>query len=66
MDSELCTPHRTERGRTHTFDPDSGWCIHGCMTRDDGRAVTTAGNTISPGNPESYQPDLLAQLETTT
>ncbi len=23
----------------HRFDPDSGWCVHGCGWRDDGRSL---------------------------
>lgn len=26
-------------GRTHEYDATSGWCIHGCGCRDDGRMV---------------------------
>jgi hypothetical protein len=30
----------------HDFDAESGWCIHGCGHRDDGRVINSAGRTI--------------------
>lgn len=32
-------------GKTHTFDPTSGWCRNGCGVRDDGY-VTRKGDVI--------------------
>ncbi len=39
-------------GKTHAFDPESGWCRHGCGVRDDARVVTHAGNPIRTGRAE--------------
>lgn len=53
----------TERCRTyrpldapHDFDPDSGWCIHGCGHKADGRVINmTTGRTIRAAR-TNYQP----------
>ncbi|MGK9146656.1 hypothetical protein KXS11_03390 [Plantibacter flavus] len=40
----------------HDFDPDSGWCIHGCGHKSDGRLINmTTGRTIRAARPD-YQP----------
>lgn len=44
-------------GAPHEFDTDSGWCIHGCGLRDDGRQTFTTGQIIHPG-PEYTPADL--------
>ncbi|MFJ3394014.1 hypothetical protein [Leifsonia aquatica] len=44
----------------HDFDPDSGWCLHGCGLREDGRHIARAGQLINPG-PE-YSPEAIAWL----
>lgn len=46
----------------HSFDPVSGWCRHGCGTRDDGRHQTPGGQVIDPG--PTYYPHDLAKLAT--
>lgn len=33
----------------HTFDPISGWCIHGCGVRDDGRIVKVQKGEVASG-----------------
>lgn len=38
-------------GRAHAFDPDSGWCAHGCGVRDDKHVVNRAGTVIRRGIP---------------
>ncbi|MEF3405799.1 hypothetical protein [Agromyces sp. CCNWLW203] len=35
--------------KRHQFLPDSGWCIHGCGNRDDGRTTLLGGKVIVPG-----------------
>lgn len=43
-----CRPYRA--GRPHMFSPVSGWCVHGCGVRDDGRVVNVlTGSVIAPG-----------------
>lgn len=32
-----CRPWRSALG--HDFDADSGWCVHGCGVRNDGRVI---------------------------
>lgn len=44
-----CTRHRMDRGLDHSFDPDSGWCLFGCGTRDDGRRANIAGAILRTG-----------------
>lgn len=39
-----CTP-----GKQHAFDPDSGWCAHGCGVRDDRHVVNRAGTVVRVG-----------------
>lgn len=41
----------------HTFDPVSGWCVHGCGHREDGRMFITARGVVAEG-PE-YTPEQL-------
>jgi hypothetical protein len=44
-----CTRVREFSGKTHEFDPGSGWCLFGCGHRQDGRIVSFAGNVIRAG-----------------
>jgi hypothetical protein len=34
-------------GKRHRYDPVSGWCVHGCGNRDDGRVVTRGGDVVT-------------------
>jgi hypothetical protein len=45
----------------HEYHPTSGWCIHGCGNRDDGRLVWMTGGTVVNPGPE-YTPEQLANL----
>lgn len=47
--ANACKKFRTNKGRSHTYDVLSGWCIYGCGNRDDGRIVTREGNVIEKG-----------------
>ena len=58
-----CVRHRTTKGLSHTFDPVSGWCKHGCGNRDDGRITTREGNDIQAG--PQYTQDELDQMKGT-
>jgi hypothetical protein len=44
----------------HSFDPASGWCAHGCGTREDGRMVKSDRGVVAPGH--EYTPEELAEL----
>lgn len=44
----------------HTFDEVSGWCIHGCGQRDDGRLVKVHKGEILPG--PTYTPQQLDEF----
>ncbi|RZU64595.1 hypothetical protein EV379_0898 [Microterricola gilva] len=44
-----CALHRNPDA-AHDFHPDSGYCIHGCGNRDDGRVIVmTSGRVLIPG-----------------
>ena len=58
-----CVRHRTSKALSHTFDPVSGWCKHGCGNRDDGRISTREGNDIQAG--PQYTQDELDQMKGT-
>jgi hypothetical protein len=58
---ERCTTHRADRGLGHRFNPDSGWCEHGCGARDDGRRVNLAGSITRPGT--GQPPDCPVELD---
>lgn len=49
-----CRPYRN--GAPHDFDSNSGWCVHGCGNRDDGRIITRQAEVIHPG--PTYQTQL--------
>lgn len=49
-----CARHRIETGRSHTFDPVSGWCQHGCGVREDGRITNKSGSILNSG--PTYSP----------
>lgn len=44
MSAYSCRPTRAALG--HTFDPDSGWCVHGCGVRDDGLVMNTRTGVV--------------------
>lgn len=50
-----CVMRRVRAGRDwgqvqhHDFDKTSGWCIHGCGMRDDGRRVGKGGAVEAVG-----------------
>lgn len=46
------------QGKTHRFDPTSGYCIHGCGNRDDGHVTTRKGDVVFDG--PMYTPEELA------
>ena len=52
MSAYDCQPHRADLG--HDFDAVSGWCVHGCGVRDDGRIVNVRSG--SPVRTASHQP----------
>lgn len=50
-----CRAWRSALG--HRFDPESGWCIHGCGVRDDGRVIAIRdARPLAPGKPASVPP----------
>lgn len=59
MNAHNCIPSRGARG--HWFDADSGWCIHGCGVRSDGRVVhllprrTLADRPTAPARPAAHR-----------
>lgn len=52
MAATFCRP-----GKWHQFDTISGYCVHGCGNREDGRIVSREGNVIAPG-PEHTDAEL--------
>lgn len=48
-------------GKTHRYHPHSGYCIHGCGAREDGRVISRAGTEIHPG--PRYTPEELAAMK---
>jgi hypothetical protein len=57
-----CLPFRVDRGKTHRFDPDSGWCVYGCGNRDDGMITTREGNVIRFGPDYTPPPEPTSPL----
>lgn len=55
----FCKPNKV-----HHYDHLSGWCLHGCGARDDGRIVNYAGHVINAG--PSYSPEELRDIAVTT
>jgi hypothetical protein len=33
-------------GKAHDYAKESGWCIHGCGVRDDGRVISWQGEVL--------------------
>lgn len=57
MTAQFCRP-----GKYHRFDFVSGYCVHGCGNREDGRIVSREGNVIAPG--PNYTPEELDAIRT--
>ena len=60
MFATSCTRPRITKGLTHSYDRISGWCLHGCGNREDGRITTREGNDIAQG--PKYTDDELSQM----
>lgn len=58
-----CITQRTSKGLTHWFDETSGWCVHGCGNRDDGRHTTIGGSPLAEPAYLPAQPFDIDQLE---
>jgi hypothetical protein len=57
-----CQSYRLDKGQSHTFDTDSGWCVYGCGNRDDGRIASKEGSDLYFG-PSYTQQELDGMLE---
>jgi hypothetical protein len=40
------TARECRPGKRHRYDPVSGWCVHGCGNRNDGRVVSRGGDVL--------------------
>jgi len=57
-DGTRCKLWVIAKGESHDFDPVSGWCVHGCGNRQDGRQVTNGGTELAAGTEQDTLPGL--------